>query len=103
MIVLNNQHLGMVAQWEDRFYGSKRGNTVMKNKRVDRPYPDFVTIASGYSIPGREVYKREELESAIKEMLETEGPYILDVHTGYEEHVLPMIPPGKDYKSIINE
>jgi len=103
MIILNNQHLGMVAQWEDRFYGSKRGNTVMKNKRVDRPYPDFVTIASGYSISGREVYKREELESAIKEMLETEGPYILDVHTGYEEHVLPMIPPGKDYKSIINE
>ena len=103
MIILNNQHLGMVAQWEDRFYGSKRGNTVMKNKRVERPYPDFVTIASGYSIPGREVYKREELESAIKEMLETEGPYILDVHTGYEEHVLPMIPPGKDYKSIINE
>jgi acetolactate synthase-1/2/3 large subunit len=103
MIILNNQHLGMVAQWEDRFYGSKRGNTVMKNKRVERPYPDFVTIASGYSIPGREVYKREELESAIKEMLETEGPYILDVHTGYEEHVLPMIPPGKDYKSIIHE
>jgi acetolactate synthase I/II/III large subunit len=103
MIILNNQHLGMVAQWEDRFYGSKRGNTVMINKRVDRPYPDFVTIASGYSIPGREVYKREELESAIKEMLETEGPFILDVHTGYEEHVLPMIPPGKDYKSIINE
>ncbi len=103
MIILNNQHLGMVAQWEDRFYDSKRGNTVMKNKRVDRPYPDFVTIASGYAIPGREVYKREDLESAIKDMLETEGPYILDIHTGYEEHVLPMIPPGKDYKSIINE
>ena len=103
MIILNNQHLGMVAQWEDRFYGSKRGNTVMINKRVDRPYPDFVTIASGYAIPGREVYKREDLESAIKEMLETEGPFILDIHTGYEEHVLPMIPPGKDYKSIINE
>jgi len=103
MIILNNQHLGMVAQWEDRFYGSKRGNTVMKNKRIDRPYPDFVTIASGYAIPGREVYKREDLESAIKEMLETEGSYILDIHTGYEEHVLPMIPPGKDYKSIINE
>ena len=103
MIILNNQHLGMVAQWEDRFYGSKRGNTVMGNDRVDRPYPDFVTIASGYAIPGREVYKREDLEPAIKEMLEAEGPFILDIHTGYEEHVLPMIPPGKDYKSIINE
>lgn len=103
MIILNNQHLGMVAQWEDRFYGGKRGNTVMINKRVDRPYPDFVTIASGYAIPGREVYKREDLVPAIKEMLETKGSFILDIHTGYEEHVLPMIPPGKDYKSIINE
>ncbi|MDD5728149.1 MAG: biosynthetic-type acetolactate synthase large subunit [Victivallales bacterium] len=103
MIILNNQHLGMVAQWEDRFYGSKRGNTVLSNNRVERPYPDFVTIARGYSIPGREVYKREELEDAIREMLAIEGPFLLDVHTGYEEHVLPMIPPGKDYKATINE
>ena len=103
MIILNNQHLGMVAQWEDRFYGSKRGNTVLVNERVERPYPDFVTIAKGYAIPGREVYKREELEDAIKEMLETEGPFLLDVHTGYEEHVLPMIPPGKSYKAVICE
>jgi len=103
MIIINNQHLGLVAQWEDRFYEGIRGNTVLKNKRVERPYPDFVTIARGYSIPGREVYKREELESAIKEMLETEGPFLLDIHTGYDEHVLPMIPSGKDYKSIINK
>ncbi|MCP3967601.1 MAG: biosynthetic-type acetolactate synthase large subunit [Lentisphaerae bacterium] len=103
MIILNNQHLGMVAQWEDRFYGSRRGDTVMKNERVERPYPNFVTIAKGYEIPGREVYTREELEPALKEMLEADGPFILDVHTGYDEHVLPMIPPGKDYRSIITE
>jgi acetolactate synthase-1/2/3 large subunit len=103
MIILNNQHLGMVAQWEDRFYGSRRGNTVMKSEHIERPYPDFVTIAKGYEIPGREVYSPEELEPALKEMLETDGPFILDIHTGYEEHVLPMIPPGKDYRSIITE
>lgn len=103
MIIMNNQHLGLVAQWEDRFYNGKRGNTVLKNKRIERPYPDFVSIAKGYSIPGREVYKCKDLESAIKEMLETEGPFLLDIHTGYDEHVLPMIPSGKDYKSIINE
>ncbi|QSH40714.1 biosynthetic-type acetolactate synthase large subunit [Lentisphaerota bacterium ZTH] len=103
MIILNNQHLGMVAQWEDRFYGSRRGDTVMKNDRVERPYPDFVTIARGYEIPGREVYTREELEPALREMLEADGPFILDIHTGYDEHVLPMIPPGKDYRSIITE
>jgi len=101
MIILNNQLLGMVAQWEDRFYGSRRGNTVLRNHRVDRPYPDFVSIAKGYQIPGREVYRKEDAEDAIREMLETKGPYILDCHIGSLEHVLPMIPPGKSYKDII--
>jgi acetolactate synthase-1/2/3 large subunit len=101
MIILNNQHLGMVAQWEDRFYGSRRGNTVLKNQRVDRPYPDFVTIAKGYEIAGREVYKKSEVEDAIDEMLARDEPFLLDVHTGYQEHVLPMIPPGKSYKDIL--
>jgi acetolactate synthase-1/2/3 large subunit len=103
MIILNNQHLGMVAQWEDRFYGSCRGNTELKSNYVKRPYPDFVTIAKGYMIPGREVYEEKDLIPALKEMLETKGPFLLDIHTGYEEHVLPMIPPGKSYKSIIIE
>ena len=101
IVILNNQHLGMVAQWEDRFYGSARGNTVLKNARIDRPYPDFVTIAKGYGIPGREVYKKEDLEDAIEEMLNTKGAYLLDVHVEYQEHVLPMIPPGADYKGIL--
>ena len=67
------------------------------------PYPDFVTIAKGYGIPGRDVFTREELADAIEEMLRTPGPFLLDVHTGYGEHVLPMIPPGGDYTSIIME
>ncbi len=123
IIVLNNQHLGMVAQWEDRFYNSRRGNTVLgtvkgssckpgcdcktcegdKCMGGNRPYPDFVTIAKGFGVPGRDVYTREELEPAIREMLETPGPFLLDIHTGYDDHVLPMIPPGKDYQSIIIE
>ncbi|HBM16204.1 MAG TPA: biosynthetic-type acetolactate synthase large subunit [Lentisphaeria bacterium] len=101
IIVMNNQHLGMVAQWEDRFYGSQRGNTVLVNERAQRPYPDFVTIAKGYMIPGKEVYTKDELYEALKEMLATPGPYLLDVHIEYQEHVLPMIPPGKSYKDII--
>ena len=103
IIILNNQHLGMVAQWEDRFYGSRRGDTVLGSKRANRPYPDFVTIAKGYLIPGREVYKKSELAGAIKEMLETPGPFLLDVHVQYQEHVLPMLPPGKTYKDIITK
>jgi len=103
MIILNNQHLGMVAQWEDRFYGSVRGNTVLECKSAHRPYPDFVTIAKGYLIPGREVYKTEEVADAIGEMLACKGPFLLDVHTDYQDHVLPMIPPGKSYRDIITE
>ena len=93
----------MVAQWEDRFYGSQRGNTVMSNERVQRPYPDFVTIAKGYMIPGEEVYNKEDIIPALKRMLESPGAYLLDIHTGYEEHVLPMIPAGKTYRDILVE
>ncbi len=103
MIILNNQYLGMVAQWEDRFYGSRRGNTVLENDHFPRPYPDFVTIAKGYGIPALDVYRKDEVEQALKTMLETPGPFLLDCHTGYHEHVLPMIPPGKTYKDIIEK
>ena len=102
MAILSNQHLGMVAQWEDRFYGSRRGNTDLTIAN-QRPYPDFVTIAKGYEIPGREVWKEEELEDAVREMLEAKGPFLLDCHTFYHDHVLPMIPPGKTYKDILTE
>ena len=102
MVILNNQHLGMVAQWEDRFYGSRRGNTDL-TMEGQRPYPDFVTIAKGYEIPGREVWNEEELEDAVREMLEAKGPFLLDCHTFYHDHVLPMIPPGKTYKDILTE
>ncbi|MCK5844208.1 MAG: biosynthetic-type acetolactate synthase large subunit, partial [Victivallales bacterium] len=103
IVILNNQHLGMVAQWEDRFYGSARGNTDLRNARSKHPYPDFVSIAAGYQIPGREVYKKKDLKPAIKEMLEHDGAFLLDVHVEYQEHVLPMIPPGKSYKGILVE
>ena len=119
MVILNNQHLGMVAQWEDRFYNRNRGNTVLGRSKGangkgacpacdgkcddNRPYPDFVAIAGGYGIPGRRVFTREELVPAIEEMLACDGPFLLDVYTGYDEHVLPMIPPGGDYTSIITE
>ncbi len=103
VMVLNNQHLGMVAQWEDRFYGSRRGDTVLSNSRVDRPYPDFIQIAKGFFVPGREVEKRSELDDALREMLAADGPFVLDIHTGYQEHVLPMIPSGKTYLESILE
>lgn len=103
MVILNNQHLGMVAQWEDRFYGSRRGNTELRNARSDKPYPEFVQIAKGYLIPGRDVWEKEDVEPAVREMLDADGPYLLDIHVEYQEHVLPMIPSGGMHKDIMME
>ncbi len=112
MLILDNQHLGMVAQWEDRFYGGRRGNTVLGRSKggVGEPpdrdaktYPDFVAIAAGYDIPGRHVWTPEELPEAIEAMLNSETAFLLDVHINYHEHVLPMIPPGGSAADIITE
>ena len=107
-MILNNQHLGMVVQWEDRFYGSVRGNTILGDEsNVGSPenlgglYPDFVKIAEGFGVKGRRVHKKSELKAAIQEMLDHDGPYVLDVIVPYTEHVLPMIPAGKTVKDMI--
>jgi acetolactate synthase-1/2/3 large subunit len=103
MIILNNQHLGMVAQWEDRFYNGVRGNTVLSSGDGKAPYPDFIKIAEGYGVKGRHVWTKDELEDAMKEMLASDEPYLLDIHVAYQEHVLPMIPSGGSYKDIMTE
>ena len=107
-MILNNQHLGMVVQWEDRFYGSVRGNTILGDENnvgsPDNPsalYPDFVKIADGYGVKGRQVIRRSELRAAIQEMLDCDGPFLLDVVVPYTEHVLPMIPAGKSVKEML--
>lgn len=107
-MILNNQHLGMVMQWEDRFYGSVRGNTILGDaNNVGGPdnlaalYPDFVKIAEGFGVKGRRVIKKSELKEAIQEMLDHDGPYVLDIIVPYTEHVLPMIPAGRTVKEMI--
>ncbi len=109
-LLLNNQHLGMVVQWEDNFYNSTRGHTILGDpKNIGGPdnlggiYPDFVKIAEGFGVKARRVYKREDLRAAIREMLAHDGPYVLDVIVPYTEHVLPFIPQGKSAKEIITE
>ena len=107
-MILNNQHLGMVVQWEDRFYGSVRGNTILGDEsNVGSPenlaglYPDFVKIAEGFGVKGRRVHKKSELRAAVQEMLDCDGPFVLDVIVPYTEHVLPMIPAGKTVKDML--
>jgi acetolactate synthase-1/2/3 large subunit len=103
-IILNNQHLGMVVQWEDRFHGGNRGHTFLGDpKDLDRIYPDYVQLCKGFGVTCERVIHKKDLPAAMKRMLESKEVYVLDVMTPYTEHVLPMIPSGKTYKDIITE
>ncbi|MFO0852709.1 MAG: biosynthetic-type acetolactate synthase large subunit [Gemmataceae bacterium] len=101
VLLLNNQHLGMVVQWEDRFFGSNRGHTYLGAGDGHDPYPDFVTIAKGFGVAGRTVSTKAELDAALVEMIEHPGAFLLDVMVPHQEHVLPMIPAGMTVKDII--
>lgn len=104
IMILNNQHLGMVVQWEDRFYKANRAHTYLGNPNNDSEiYPDFLTIAKGFGIPAARIRKKDEVRDAIKEMLNTPGPYLLDIIVPHQEHVLPMIPSGGAFKDQIVE
>lgn len=87
IVLLNNQFLGMVRQWQDLFFDKRYSFTEMKN-------PDFIKIASVYGIPGKKIMRRPEVNSAIDEMFSTKGPFLLEVIVGREDNVFPMVPPG---------
>ncbi|MFQ5717632.1 MAG: thiamine pyrophosphate-dependent enzyme, partial [Nitrospinales bacterium] len=93
-VVLNNAHLGMVAQWEDRFYKSLRGHTYIGDA-------NFAEIAHAFGIKSESVSKPEEVAPALKRMLKHKGPYVLDVKYPYDDksrgHVMPMIPAAQTY------
>ncbi|KAL8167102.1 hypothetical protein V2J09_008601 [Rumex salicifolius] len=104
IMVLNNQHLGMVVQWEDRFYKANRAHTYLGDPSDSSEiYPNFLKIAEGYCIPAARVTKKEDVRAAIQKMLDTPGPYLLDVIVPHQEHVLPMIPSGGGFNDIIVE
>ena len=87
IIILNNNFLGMVRQWQQLFHERRYSF-------VDISSPDFVQVAKGYHIDGRCVSKREELKNALTEMLDHKGPFVLEVMVGKENNVFPMVPQG---------
>ncbi|MCL6505233.1 MAG: biosynthetic-type acetolactate synthase large subunit [Pirellulales bacterium] len=113
VLLLNNQHLGMVVQWEDRFHAGTRAHTYLGP--VDDPeavgqgdgcsparrYPDFVTIAKGFGVGAAHVKEKADLVDALREMLDYPGTFVLDVQVPYQEHVLPMIPSGMTVRDLI--
>ena len=93
ILVLNNEYLGMVRQWQQLFFDRRYASTEMTN-------PDFVTIAKGYHIPAQKVTERKDLAAAIEEMINAEGPYFLEVGVEKEANVFPMIPTGASLNEI---
>lgn len=95
-IILNNQHLGMVVQWEDNFFGGNRGHTYLGNPDDRKQiYPDYVRVCTSFNVPCERVMYRKDLTAALERMLASETAYVLDIVTPYSEHVLPFIPAGR--------
>ena len=103
-IILNNQYLGMVVQWEDLKYGSNRAHTFLGDpKDLARIYPNYVDICRGFGVKCERVLEKKDLRAAIQRMLDAKEAYVLDVMVPYTEHVLPMIPGGMSYKDVITD
>ena len=94
IILLNNNYLGMVRQWQELFFDDRYSETHLKN-------PDFIKIADAYNIRGRKVTEREELDGAIDEMLSHKGAYLLEVVVETKGMVYPMIPSGGCVTNIL--
>lgn len=94
IVLMNNDYLGMVRQWQELFFEERYSCTPMVN-------PDYMKIAEAYRIKGRSMYKREELSEAIREMLTTEGPFLLEVGVMKKGMVYPMTPSGETVSDML--
>jgi acetolactate synthase-1/2/3 large subunit len=101
-IILNNQHLGMVMQWEDRFFAGNRGHTYLGDPENRKEiYPDYVAVANSFNVKSERVMYKKDLRAAIQRMLDADEPYVLDVIVPYTEHVLPFVPAGRTVADMI--
>ena len=96
MILMNNNYLGNVRQWQAMFFGGRYSFTPMVN-------PDYMKIAEAYGIPSRRVIEREDLQDAIRDMLAADGPFLLETCVIEEGNVLPMTPPGGTVNEMLLE
>jgi acetolactate synthase-1/2/3 large subunit len=115
VLLLNNQHLGMVVQWEDRFFKGNRAHTYLgpignpeacgqgDGISPDCRYPDFVAIAAGFGWQAESIVEQKDLLPALERMINAPGPALLDVQVPYQEHVLPMIPGGMTVRDLIKK
>ena len=97
VIVMNNQVLGMVRQWQKLFYGNRFSQTDPHRAT------DFVKLAKAFGVKGMRITRDEEIMPTLKKAIELNAPVVIDVHISPDENVLPMIPPGKTIEDIVTE
>ncbi|MBY7916020.1 acetolactate synthase 2 catalytic subunit [Vibrio fluvialis] len=95
MVLLNNQRLGMVRQWQSLFFDGRHSETILDDN------PDFIMLAKAFDIPGKTITRKEEVEPALKEMLESKTAYLLHVAIDEEENVWPLVPPGASNNDML--
>ncbi|NOI78391.1 acetolactate synthase 2 catalytic subunit [Vibrio coralliilyticus] len=95
IVLLNNQRLGMVRQWQSLFFDGRHSETILDDN------PDFITLAKAFDIPGKTITRKEEVEPAIQEMLDSETSYLLHVLIDEEENVWPLVPPGASNNDML--
>ena len=101
-IILNNQHLGMVVQWEDNFFEGNRGHTYLGDPTERAAiYPDYVRVCNSFGVKCERVMFKKDLRAALQRMLDADEPYVLDVVVPYSTHVIPFIPAGKTVADMI--
>lgn len=93
IVLLDNEYLGMVRQWQQLFFDRRYSSVALQN-------PDFIKIAEGFGVPGKKIEAADDLEAAIAEMLAHDGPYLLHVKVEKEENVFPMIASGASVSEI---
>ena len=93
IVLLNNNFLGMVRQWQELFFDGRYASTELVN-------PDFLKIAEGFGVPGKQISKREELDATIDDLLSFDGPFLLEVKVSKEGNIFPMVPAGASVSEI---
>ena len=93
MIILNNQFLGMVRQWQELFFDGRYASTGLTN-------PDFCKISEGFGVPAKKITDREDLDKALDDLLAKEGPCVLEIEVRQEGNIFPMVPSGASVSDI---
>jgi acetolactate synthase I/II/III large subunit len=94
IVILDNEFLGMVRQWQQLFFEKRYSSVELKN-------PNFIKIAEGFGVAGRKISDPNDLEGAIAEMLAFDGPYLLHIMVEKEENVFPMVPAGAAADEVV--